>query len=64
MKKNLFDITSENLKKETIVLSDDTKEVGIYISDYIAKKIKDVLKTAVLSMPLGKSKRTMLIVHT
>ena len=64
MTKFLFDITSENLIKETIVLSDDTKEVGIYISDYTAKKIKDVLKTAVLSMPLGESKRTILIVHT
>ena len=34
----LFDITSENRIKETIVLSDDTIEVGIYISVYIAKK--------------------------
>ena len=36
----LFDVTSENLIKETIVLSDDTRGVGIYISGYIAKKIK------------------------
>ena len=34
----LFDITSENIIKETIVLPDDTREVGIYISGYIAKK--------------------------
>ena len=34
----LFDITSENLIKKTIVLSDDTREVGIYISGYIAQK--------------------------
>ena len=34
----LFDITSENLMKETIFLSDDTREVGIHISGYIAKK--------------------------
>ena len=27
--------------KETNVLSDDTREVGIYISVYITKKIKD-----------------------
>ena len=60
----LFDITSKNLIKETIVLSDDTREVGIYISGYIAKKIRIVLKTAALNMPLGKPKRTMLIVHT
>ena len=60
----LFDITSENLIKETIVLSDDTREVGIYISGYIAKKIRIVLKAAALNMPLGKPKRTMLIVHT
>ena len=37
----LFDITSENIIKETIVLPDDTREVGIYISGYIAKKVKD-----------------------
>ena len=48
--------------KEITVLSDDTREVEIYISVYIAKKI--VLKTAALDMPLGKSQRTMLIVHT
>ena len=60
----LFDITLKNLIKETIVLSDDTREVGIYISGYIAKKIRIVLKTAALNMPLGKPKRTMLIVHT
>ena len=60
----LFNITSKNLIKETIVLSDDTREVGIYISGYIAKKIRIVLKTAALNMPLGKPKRTMLIVHT
>ena len=29
MTKFLFDITSENLIKETIALSGDTKEVGI-----------------------------------
>ena len=34
----LFDITSENIIKETIALPDDTREVGIYISGYIAKK--------------------------
>ena len=34
----LFDITSENLIKETILLSGNTREVGIYISGYIAKK--------------------------
>ena len=46
-------------------MSDDTTEVGIYISGYIAKKkIKIVSKTATLNMPLGKSKRTMLIVRT
>ena len=33
----LFDITSENLIKKTIALSDDTREIGISISDYIAK---------------------------
>ena len=61
----LFDITSENLIRETIVMSDDTTEVGIYISGYIAKKkLKIVSKTATLNMPLGKSKRTTLIVHT
>ena len=32
----LFDITSENVIKETTVLSDNTGEVGIYISGYIA----------------------------
>ena len=59
----LFDVTSEYLIKETIILSDNTREVGIYISGYIAKK-RIVLKTAALNMPLRKSKRTMLIVHT
>ena len=60
----LFNITSENLIKETTVLSDDTREVGIFILGYIAKKLSIVLKTAALNMSLGKSKRTMLIVHT
>ena len=32
----LFDITSENLIKETIFLSNDTREIGIYIYGYIA----------------------------
>ena len=64
LQKILFDITSENLIKETTVLFDDTREVGIYILDYIAKKLRIVLKTAALNMALGKSKRTMLIVHT
>ena len=59
----LFDITSENLIKETIFLSDNTRELGIYISGYIAKKLRIALKTAVLNMPLGKAKRKMLIVH-
>ena len=36
----LFHITSENLIKETIFLSDDTREIGIYIYGYIAKKNK------------------------
>ena len=55
----------QNLIRETIVMSGDTTEVEIYISGYIAKKkLKIVSKTATLNMPLGKSKRTMLIVHT
>ena len=33
----LFDITSENLIKKTIASSGDTREIGISISDYIAK---------------------------
>ena len=68
MKKNykiFYLITSKNLIKETSVLSDDTREVGISISGYIAKKkLRIVLKTIALKMPLGKSKRMMLIVHT
>ena len=59
----LFDITSENLIKETILLSGNTREFGIYISGYIAKKRRIVLKTAALNMLLGKLKRTILIVH-
>ena len=61
----LPDITLGNLVKETIVLSDDTTEVGMYISGYTAKKkLRIVLKTAALNMLLEKSKRTMLMVHT
>ena len=30
----LFDITSENLIKETIVLSDDTREIDLHIGLY------------------------------
>ena len=52
----LFDITSENLIKETIVLSDDTREVGIYISSYIAKKIKDRFEDCCIEYAVGQIK--------
>ena len=52
----LFDITSENLIKETIVLSDDTREVGIYISGYIAKKIKDRFEDCCVEYAVGEIK--------
>ena len=52
----LFDITSENLIKETIVLSDDTREVGIYISGYIAKKIKDRFEDCCIEYAVGEIK--------
>ena len=52
----LFDITSKNLIKETIVLSDDTREVGIYISGYIAKKIKDRFEDCCIEYAVGEIK--------
>ena len=45
-----FDITSENLIKETIVLSGDTKEVGIYISGYI----KDCFEHCCIEYAVGE----------
>ena len=56
MTKFLFDITSENLIKETIALSGDTKEVGIYISDYIAKKIMDRFEDCCIEYVVGEIK--------
>ena len=49
-----FDITSENLIKETIVLSGETKEVGIYISGYITKKIKDCFEHCCIEYAVGE----------
>ena len=53
----LNDITSENLIKETIVLSDDTREVGIHISGYIAKKIKDRFEDCCIEHEVGEIKK-------
>ena len=53
----LFDITSENLTKETTALSDDTKGVGIYISSYTAKKnIKDRFEDCCIEYTVGEIK--------
>ena len=53
----MFDITSENLIKETIVLSDDTREVGIYILGYIAKKkMKDRFEYCCIKYAVGEIK--------
>ena len=52
----LFDITSENLLKETIFLSDNTRELGIYISGYIAKKTKDRFEDCCTEYAIGESK--------
>ena len=52
----LFDITSENLIKETIFLSDNTRELGIYISGYIAKKTKDRFEDCCTEYAIGESK--------
>ena len=52
----LFDITSENLIKKTTVLSDDTREVGIYIPGYIAKKIKDRFEDGCIEYVVGEIK--------
>ena len=49
----LFDITSENVIKETIVLSDDTREVGIYISCYIVKKSKGSFEDCCIGYTVG-----------
>ena len=56
LQKILFDITSENLIKETTVLFDDTREVGIYILDYIAKKIKDCFEDCCTEHGVGEIK--------
>ena len=52
----LFGITSENLIKETTTLSDDTREVGIYISGYIANKIKDRSEDCFIEYAVGEIK--------
>ena len=54
--KIFFDITSENLIKETTVLSDNTREVGIYISGYIAKKIKNRFEDCCSEYAIGEIK--------
>ena len=57
LQKLLFDVTSENLIKETIVLSNNTsREVGIYISGYIAKKIKDRFEDCCIEYAVGEIK--------
>ena len=52
----MFDITSENVIKETTALSDNTREVGIYISGYIAKKIKDSFEICCTEYVVGEIK--------
>ena len=52
----MFDKTSENLIKETIVLPGDIKEVGIYISGYITKKIKDCFEDCCTEYAVGEIK--------
>ena len=52
----LFDITSENLIKEAIVLSDNTRKVGIYISGYIAKKINNRFQDCCIEYAVRKIK--------
>ena len=52
----LFNITSENLIRGTTVLSDDTREIGIYISGYIAKKIKDCFEDCCIEYAVGEIK--------
>ena len=49
-------LTSENLIKETIVLSDDARETEIYISGYIAKKIKDRFEDSSIEYVVGEIK--------
>ena len=51
-----FDITSENLIKETTILSDNTREVGIYISGCIAKKIKNRFEDCCIEHAVGEIK--------
>ena len=52
----LFNITSENLITGTTVLPDDTREVGIYILGYIAKKIKDCFEDCSIEYAVGEIK--------
>ena len=57
LQKFLFVVTSENLIKETIALSNNTsREVGIYISGYIAKKINDRFEDCCIEYVVGEIK--------
>ena len=49
-------MTSESLIKEIIVLSDNTRKVGIYISGYITNKIKDRFEDCCTEYAVGEIK--------